>query len=209
MHYGDSHIKKLLLIRRRRGRWKRIVMYLAVSVVLSTTYVLVRPAVTKEVQPVCALEEHTHADHCYEQVSVLACTLEEEMTGHTHQNECYVNELYLVCDKVEHTHTALCDESQETGDFSLEEEAIQPEEDPSYDTQEQMDEKESEGESQTMLSNIDPDTPAESGYVFPSTGGMGPSCLTTGGAILMISSSLVYLLGYRREDKGGSVFPPE
>lgn len=102
-----------------RRIWKRLVGALACVVVFCTTYALILPAITLEKQ--CPLEEHTHAESCYEQVPghthteacyttqrVLTCGL-AETDAHVHETECY--ESQLVCDQEvseTHTHTETC-----------------------------------------------------------------------------------------------------
>ena len=111
------------LLRRggRHRRWRRAVSGLAAVVVFVTSYMLILPALTLEQDTICGLEEHTHADACYEQR--LVCTLEEsepvyedqqvltctlpEGEGHAHTDGCYG----LTCaleESAGHTHTEAC-----------------------------------------------------------------------------------------------------
>ena len=54
---------------------------------------------------ICALEEHTHTDACYEPAAEKTplCGLEE----HTHTEDCYSADGTLVCELPEHTHGRL------------------------------------------------------------------------------------------------------
>lgn len=65
---------------------------------------------------ICALEEHTHTDACYEPAAEKAplCGLEE----HTHTEDCYSADGTLVCALPEHTHTDACYEAASTQRFS-------------------------------------------------------------------------------------------
>ncbi|MCD7813491.1 MAG: hypothetical protein LUH20_05475 [Lachnospiraceae bacterium] len=51
---------------------------------------------------VCALEEHTHSDSCYEML--LTC----ERTEHTHSADCYDADGNLICGREEHVHDDSC-----------------------------------------------------------------------------------------------------
>lgn len=97
----------------RRRIWQRIVSALACIVVFCTTYALILPAITMEKR--CMLQEHTHMDSCYEQVTSIEeiemlCSA-ETLEIHKHTKDCYDEEKNLVCgeaDFVVHTHDALC-----------------------------------------------------------------------------------------------------
>lgn len=100
---------------RRRRIWRRIVSVLACIVVFCTTYALILPAITQEKDTICGLEEHTHSESCYaqitsEEVSSLVCTY-ETLGIHTHTQDCYDESGALICavaDCVLHTHDASC-----------------------------------------------------------------------------------------------------
>ncbi len=99
---------------------KRLVKFLSCVVVFCTTYALVLPAITQEVQAychvpehhhtlecyqtiqTCSKHEHTHDDFCYDENGNLICTQEE----HSHDDSCY--EKQLNCDQIEHTHSLIC-----------------------------------------------------------------------------------------------------
>lgn len=66
---------------RKRSVWKQIMSFLGCVVVFCTTYALILPAITQEVEPpqsYCGQEAHVHTESCYVQVEpaatkVLAC----------------------------------------------------------------------------------------------------------------------------------------
>ena len=59
----------------RQRPWNRAVTFTACAIVFVTTYMLILPAITMTVDPVCGLEEHVHTDACYETeyISVPVC----------------------------------------------------------------------------------------------------------------------------------------
>lgn len=94
-----------------RRTWKRIAQVLACITVFCTTYALMLPAITLEMEPFCGIENHEHTESCYEplpdsaqqQASVLIhrhdalcfdiagtllCPL-EEIEEHQHSDSCY------------------------------------------------------------------------------------------------------------------------
>lgn len=102
---------------RRRRIWKRIVGVLACVVVFVTTYALILPAITLELEPVCGLQEHIHDESCYTleppvfeaQLSCLTASM-----LHQHTGDCYDAEGKLICgqaDFVIHYHDASCYDS--------------------------------------------------------------------------------------------------
>ncbi|MBE6919518.1 MAG: hypothetical protein E7469_07530, partial [Ruminococcaceae bacterium] len=99
--------------RKRRSAWKKVVAALGCVVVFCTTYALILPALTLEKETVCGLEEHTHTESCFRQLtertdSVLSCRLPETQ-GHTHAAACF--DVQPVCTQEEtegHVHTAAC-----------------------------------------------------------------------------------------------------
>lgn len=123
----DSEVYSKLKKQRRRRAWKRILSAMMCLVVFCTTYVLILPAITKETDVFCGIEEHTHSDKCYERVllcenhehseecyetlSELICT-EPTDAVHVHTDECVpVYESVLICEEVEsagHTHGENC-----------------------------------------------------------------------------------------------------
>ncbi len=100
--------------RKRRKHWRMVVTFLAAVVVFCTAYALLLPAITKERQRFCGLEEHVHTDACWQPASkVLSCdfTSNEANIIHTHTKLCYDLQGNLVCRIVQmqpHTHDASC-----------------------------------------------------------------------------------------------------
>ena len=77
----DLEVLLKLKRKRRKKIWKRIVSAMMCLVVFCTTYMLILPAITKETDTFCGIEEHTHSEECYEKV--LLCE------NHVHTPECY------------------------------------------------------------------------------------------------------------------------
>lgn len=90
-------MKQYLTRNRRRRAWKKVVRAMACVVVFCTVYALILPAITMERELICPLDEHTHTDGCYTQV-----TTEEQSI--------------LSCSQTEHVHTELCYSRNETPD---------------------------------------------------------------------------------------------
>ena len=108
---------------RRAHRWKRVIGVLSGIVVSVTTYALILPALTENVQTWCGMEEHTHGDSCYEQRLVCGLREGEETTveldpGHRHSEACYQADGTLICGQEErepvleklppHVHSETC-----------------------------------------------------------------------------------------------------
>lgn len=108
---------------RRAHRWKRVIGVLSGIVVSVTTYALILPALTENVQTWCGMEEHTHGDSCYEQRLVCGLREGEEATvvldpGHRHSEACYQADGTLICGQEErepvleklppHVHSETC-----------------------------------------------------------------------------------------------------
>lgn len=99
----------------RRRIWRRFVRVMACVVVFCTTYALILPAITMERNGVCELEEHTHTDNCYSQLTSremvsLRCT-HDTLQIHSHTQACYGADGQLVCglaDFVVHEHNGSC-----------------------------------------------------------------------------------------------------
>ena len=134
----DNAIRSLMKKVYRQRPWNRAVTFTACVIVFVTTYMLILPAITMTVDPVCGLEEHVHTDACYETeyISVPVCpyacdALSAEDAGagyaaetayvqdqdllpvciHTHDEECYDAFGRLICTLPErqlHVHTAEC-----------------------------------------------------------------------------------------------------
>jgi cytochrome c-type biogenesis protein CcmE len=56
----DSEVYSKIKKQRRRRVWKRVLSAMMCLVVFCTTYVLILPAITKETDVFCGIEEHTH-----------------------------------------------------------------------------------------------------------------------------------------------------
>ena len=98
----------------RLARWSRrsnrFLTVTALVVVLSTAYVLMKPAITAEGSLQCGLEPHTHSEQCWETTieyqPVLECG-----AAHTHSPSCYDENGALVCgypDVWLHVHDESC-----------------------------------------------------------------------------------------------------
>lgn len=83
----SDYIKKLLKDKARLKKWKRITLALSCVVVFCVVYALTLPAITLEGKTICGMEEHTHAEECY-QDDELVCDKEE----HQHTEDCYEKE---------------------------------------------------------------------------------------------------------------------
>lgn len=109
----QSQADGYLVRKRRRSLWLKVVGALACVVVFCTTYALILPAITMECR--CGLEEHTHSESCYIQVTsreetVLTCSA-ETLGIHVHNASCYGAGGELVCgyaDYVVHSHNSSC-----------------------------------------------------------------------------------------------------
>ncbi len=92
----------------RIKRWHRVVAGLAAVVVFVTTYALILPALTKERERFCGLEEHTHKAECYFTPKEELCC---EVKTHSHDEKCKNEAGDLVCgysNYVIHSHNDRC-----------------------------------------------------------------------------------------------------
>lgn len=120
---GKTFLKetaKLMQENVKKKRWHRIVISLSLVVAMTTSYLLIEPAITMERTPECGVEEHTHTAECYErqlvcgqeeqeavpatEERILNCPLEE----HEHAAECYDEEGNLICGHEAHVHDNSC-----------------------------------------------------------------------------------------------------
>lgn len=107
---------KLNKASRRRKWWHNIVKTLAIIVVFCTTYALILPAITMEMDVICGNEAHEHKASCYvtRKLYDLQCDLEAEdsvLIRHKHQQECYARDGTLRCTLGEgpkHVHDKSC-----------------------------------------------------------------------------------------------------
>ena len=82
---------------------------LGAAVVFCTTYALILPAITMEGELICEITEHFHSEECYEQspVAAMECGLPEDATVlHSHDGNCYDNDVLICTLKEPHTATA-------------------------------------------------------------------------------------------------------
>ena len=97
-------------------RWLWTEVCLALIIALCVPYLLIRPALAREL--LCQIPEHTHTDSCYTQLPAeldegedgdadqpLTCTITDET--HVHGPRCY-GTWVLTCGLEEHTHTEAC-----------------------------------------------------------------------------------------------------
>ena len=65
---------------------------MACIVVFCTTYALILPAITLEKDTVYGIEEHTHSEECYQQVTVTEQPVLSCGYPHAHTEACYALE---------------------------------------------------------------------------------------------------------------------
>lgn len=102
-----AHMKNL----RRRSFLKGFIRIMSCIVVFCTTYALILPAITMENKTFCGLQEHEHSELCYKNTAhrTLECSY-ERLGVHQHGPECYDDD-QLICDRVDyvlHTHNQDC-----------------------------------------------------------------------------------------------------
>lgn len=110
-----EHRRKIARYVRRnyyRSLWNKFVRVMACVVVFCTTYALILPAITVEQEYLCGMQDHTHDQECYAELTEIqqVCGLAEEPEGHQHNEECWMEfstEL-LSCTLPEHTHDHSC-----------------------------------------------------------------------------------------------------
>lgn len=108
-----ARIMDLLQRRQMKGALAKAALGLSCIAIFLITYMLVAPVLTQEWEATCGLEEHTHTDACYGEVSgEIVCGME----AHTHSDECLDEDGNLSCGLEEHIHTeACCQAVEETG----------------------------------------------------------------------------------------------
>lgn len=108
-----ARIMDLLQRRQMKGALAKAALGLSCIAIFLITYMLVAPVLTQEWEATCGLEEHTHTDACYGEVSgEIVCGLE----AHTHSDECLDEDGNLSCGLEEHIHTEeCCQAAEETG----------------------------------------------------------------------------------------------
>ena len=99
----DFEVLVKLKQKKRRKLWKRILGTMMCLVVFTTTYMLILPAITKETDTFCGVEEHIHEEACYEKT--LQCL------HHVHDDNCYESYSNLICTEPTddgHIHSEEC-----------------------------------------------------------------------------------------------------
>lgn len=105
----DFEVLVKLKQKKRRKIWKRILSAMMCTVVFCTTYMLILPAITKEAETFCGIEEHEHSEACYERVQLCE--------DHIHSSECFESEPELICTEPAeggHAHGETCGPVSET-----------------------------------------------------------------------------------------------
>lgn len=85
---SEKYIRK----HQHKKKYNRLAAFLAVVVVLCTTYLLILPAITMEkpydpeveTEYICGKEQHLHSEACFDEEGSLVCQLQE----HEHTSEC-------------------------------------------------------------------------------------------------------------------------
>ena len=107
----EQDVLRKLKRRRHQRLWQKVVSMMMCVVVFCTTYALILPAITKEADTFCGLEEHTHSIACYRQQGELICEF-AQMELHVHTEDCNpTTEEMPSCGLEEaeaHTHTDAC-----------------------------------------------------------------------------------------------------
>ena len=106
---ASKQAKQYVKSHRVMKKWHKVVAVMGALVVVGTAAALTLPAVTKQSETYCGLEEHVHSDECYQVERTLICELSEE--GHQHCDECWAEKSVLICGKEEtdgHTHNDEC-----------------------------------------------------------------------------------------------------
>ena len=130
----EQDILQRLKQRKLKRFWSRTVNVMMCIVVFCTTYALILPAITKETDTFCEMEEHVHTAACYPQVGDLICEFAnteehvhseacvpvtetdpscglEEVEPHTHEACALLEEQPLICALEEtegHAHSEVC-----------------------------------------------------------------------------------------------------
>lgn len=122
--------------RKKRRRYKEWISVLTVAVVFGVIFVLAMPASTLEKTAYCGIDEHAHADECYEQT--LICGYEETSAAsapdqepsseasvpadaHQHEESCYTETKTQICEQEEtegHRHDDNCYTVTESKDLT-------------------------------------------------------------------------------------------
>ena len=103
----NQEVLQKLKRKKRQNIWRRILSLMMCIVVFCTTYMLILPAITKQTDTFCGIEEHIHQESCYE--DALLCL------DHVHGDLCYTLTENLICTEPAepmHIHTDGCFEAQ-------------------------------------------------------------------------------------------------
>lgn len=103
----NQEVLQKLKRKKRQNIWRRILSVMMCIVVFCTTYMLILPAITKQTDTFCGIEEHIHQESCYE--DTLLCL------DHVHGDLCYTLAENLICTEPAepmHIHTDGCFEAQ-------------------------------------------------------------------------------------------------
>ena len=97
-----SKVRETLRKNRTRKLLMRLISVFSAVVVFITTYALILPAITLELNASCGIEEHQHSEECYEERLICG---QEESDGHHHDDSCYEVSRELICETPEHQHS--------------------------------------------------------------------------------------------------------
>ncbi len=92
-----GYVAEVKKVNMKKKRWQRVLSVLIAIVVFCTTYALILPAITMDMQVVCGFEEHTHGVECYSTETHYVC---EVSCVHTHNDECYESADKLICESL-------------------------------------------------------------------------------------------------------------
>ena len=136
----EQNILQKLKQRKLKRFWSRLVSVMMCVVVFCTTYALILPAITKEADTFCGVEEHMHTSDCYPEQGELICDLAhteihthtedchpmtealpscglDEVAAHKHTDACMAQDAKTLCCTIEetegHAHTDACQPSEE------------------------------------------------------------------------------------------------
>ena len=104
---------------RLRNKRRLVISTLSLIVSITTTFLLMLPAITMETA--CGLDTHKHDENCYlkegtqEKIEIV-CDVESTGTRviHNHDDYCYDTDGHLVCllpETIEHSHSEACEEN--------------------------------------------------------------------------------------------------
>lgn len=124
-----------------RRAWRRIAQVLACITVFCTTYALMLPAITLEMEPFCGIENHEHVPGCYEPLPDSPGEQDTGLVIHSHSELCFDRAGMQICpleEIKEHQHSDDCYQiviSQEQEEQPAEEVQLEQEEQPAEEVQ--------------------------------------------------------------------------